>query len=44
MAITRQDLVACKQELCEFGRSAIVNMTNLALLYQGINLTVIRHR
>lgn len=44
VAITRQDLVACKWELYEFGRSAILNMTNLALLYQRVNLTVIRHR
>lgn len=44
VAVTRQDLVACKWELCEFGRSAIVNMTDLALLYQGVNLTVMRHR
>lgn len=44
VATMRQDLLVCKWELCEFGRSAIVNMTNLALLYQGVNLTVIRHR
>lgn len=44
MAITRQDLVAYEWELCEFGTSAIVNMINLALLYQGVNLTVTRHR
>lgn len=44
VAITRHDLVAYKWEVCEFGRSALASATDLALLYQGVNLPLMRHR
>lgn len=44
VAMTGQHLVACEWEVCEFGRSAFASATGLALLYQGVNLPLMRHR